>query len=136
MGSIQARLAPSAFILLLVPSIPKADDPEYQIAIAKAVRAAANQVLPSVVTVEIIGTGGIVKGEVEQDAPTSGVVIDKSGFVLASSIVVRRPAANILVVLPDGSRHTAKVIARDHHRDLVLLKIKTEQELVAIDLTA
>ncbi len=77
-----------------------------------------------------------MQGEVEQDAPTSGVVIDKSGFILASSIVVRRAAASILVVLPDGSRHAAKVIARDHHRDLVLLKIKTEKELFAIDLSA
>lgn len=120
---------------LMVGSV-RADDLAYRQAMAKAVRAAANRVLPAVVTIEIIGTGGEKRGEVEQDAPTSGVVIDSSGYILASSIVVRRPAASMLVLLPDGSRHAAEVVARDHHRDLVLLKISTDKELVAIDLAS
>lgn len=107
----------------------------YRAAMARAVRAAAERVLPSVVTIEIIGTGGPTSGEVEQDAPTSGVIVDTEGFIVASSIVVRRPAASILVVLPDGSRHAAKVVSRDHHRDLVLLKIDPKVELVPIDLS-
>ena len=100
---------------------------------AKAVRAAAKSVLPAVVAVEIVGTAQGPAGEVEQDAPTSGVMIDTDGYVLASSIVVRRPAASILIVLPDGSRHAAKVVSRDYHRDLVLLKIETSKELSAIE---
>jgi len=108
-------------------------DTEYRQAMAKAVRNAAKSVLPSVVSIEIVGTAQAPAGEVEQDAPTSGVVIDTEGYVLASSIVVRRPAASILVVLPDGSRHAAKVVARDYHRDLVLLKIETTKELSAIE---
>ncbi len=112
-----------------------ADDTAYRAALSKAVRATASRVLPSVVTVEIIGTGGPVQGEVEQDAPTSGVIVDQSGYLLASSIVVQRPSASILVVLADGSRHTAKVVARDDHRDLVLLKIDTDNPLVPIELT-
>ena len=111
-----------------------ADDRDYRIALAEAVRASAGRVLPSVVTVEIIGTGGPVNGEVEQDAPTSGVIVNETGHILASSIVVRRPSASVLVVLADGSRHTAKVVSRDHHRDLVLLKIETDQELEPIEL--
>ena len=108
-------------------------DTQYRQAMAKAVRNAAKSVLPSVVSIEIIGTAQAPAGEVEQDAPTSGVVIDTEGYVLASSIVVRRPAASILVVLPDGSRHAANVVARDYHRDLVLLKIETTKELSAIE---
>jgi S1-C subfamily serine protease len=123
--------------ILSLPSSPgAAEDTAYRLAMAKAVRNAAGRVLPSVVTIEIVGTGGAAGGEVEQDAPTSGVVIDKSGFILGSSIVVRRPSASILVVLPDGTRHAAKVVARDHHRDLALLKISTEKELVAVDLAS
>ena len=113
---------------------PSRADNQYRQAMAKAVRNAANRVLPSVVSVEIVGTAQSPSGEVEQDAPTSGVIIDSDGFVLASSIVVRRPAASILIVLPDGSRHAAKVVARDYHRDLVLLKIETTKELAAIEL--
>ena len=103
---------------------------------AKAVRTAAESVLPSVVAVEIVGTAQGPAGEVDQDAPTSGVMIDTDGYVLASSIVVRRPAASILIVLPDGSRHAAKLVARDYHRDLVLLKIETSKELSAIEFPA
>lgn len=112
----------------------RSDDLAYRVAMAKAVRTAAERFLPSIVTVEIIGaaTGG--GGEVEQDAPTSGVIVDDEGYVIASSIVLRRPSASLLVALPDKSRHVAKVVARDHHRDLVLLKIKTDKELTAVTL--
>ena len=108
-----------------------AQDIVYRGAMAKAVRNAANRLLPSVVTVEIIGAVGQASGEVEQDAPTSGIVIDPSGFVLASSIVTKRPSASILVVLPDRTRHAAKVVAQDEHRELVLLQIKTDKPLTA-----
>lgn len=113
---------------------PNSPSLAYNAAMAKAVRAAAQRVLPSTVTVEIIGTGGPRSGEVEQDAPTSGVIVDPEGLILASSIVVRRPAASILVVLPNGTRHAAKVVAKDEHRDLVLLKIESETELIPISL--
>ena len=72
---------------------PACADNQYRQAMAKAVRNAAKRVLPSVVSVEIVGTAQSPSGEVDQDAPTSGVIIDTAGFVLASSIVVRRPAA-------------------------------------------
>ncbi len=124
----------AAIVTLATVSHAKAESEAYRQAMAKAVRNAANRVLPSVVTIEIIGTGGVGPGEVEQDAPTSGVVIDDAGFILGSSIVVRRPSASILVVLPDGTRHAAEVVARDHHRDLVLLKITTDKELTAVEL--
>ncbi len=111
-------------------------DLQYQRAMANAVRNAASRVLDSVVAIEIIGVSGTLTGEVEQDAPTSGVIVDDEGHVLASSLVVARPSASVLVVLPDGSRHAATVVARDHHRDLVLLKIDTDKSLVPIDLAA
>ncbi|MDA8745872.1 PDZ domain-containing protein [Rubripirellula amarantea] len=113
-----------------------ADDVAYRKAMAQSVRAAADHVLPSVVRVEVIGTSGEVKGEVEQDAPTSGLIVSDSGEILVSSIVMRRPSATILVVLPDGSRSAATLVAQDHHRDLVLLKIKTDAKLQPVDLSA
>lgn len=107
----------------------RGDDLQYRQAMASAVRAAAEKLLPSVVTVEVIGTAGTVKGEVAQDAPTSGVIVARSGKeveILVSNIVLRKPAATILVVLPDGSRHAASVVSQDYHRDLALLRIETD----------
>ncbi|EMI17819.1 protease Do [Rhodopirellula maiorica SM1] len=123
-----------AFFAVRASHAYAADDVSYRQAMAEAVRATANHVLPSVVVVEVVGGTGAADGEVEQDAPTSGVIIDKDGHILASSIVVRRPSATILVVLPDGSRHAAEVVSKDEHRDLVLLKIKTDIELNPIEL--
>ena len=121
-----------AIIFIATASTTHADT-EYRKAMAKAVRNTANRVLPSVVAIEIVGTAQGAAGEIEQDAPTSGVIVDADGFVIASSIVVSKTAASILVVLSDGSRHAAKVVARDYHRDLVLLKIETTKKLTAVD---
>ena len=101
------------FALPGLTSVASGQDADYRAAMAKAVRNAANSVLPTVVSIEIIGGPGTANGEVEQDAPTSGIVIDKSGYVIASSIVVRKPSASLLVVLPDRTRHAAKVVAKD-----------------------
>ena len=136
LASHAAIIAWLGMILVAAPAPLAADEVDFQRAMAAAVREAAGRVLPSVVAIEIIGTSGAAQGEVEQDAPTSGIVLDSAGYVLASSIVVARPAASILVVLPDGTRQAAKVVSRDHHRDLVLLKIDTDKPLTAIDLAS
>ncbi|WP_235033152.1 PDZ domain-containing protein [Rubripirellula obstinata] len=120
-----------------MPASTSADDIQYRQEMAAAVRLATQRVLPSVVTVEVIGTSGTVKGEVAQDAPTCGVIVGQDGNaveILASNIVLRGTAATILVVLPNGSRHAASVVAKDNHRDLVLLKIETDEQVSAVDL--
>lgn len=124
-----AVVASLAFgFVLPVHAQRRPNDSQYQQAMAGAVRDAAEYVFPSVVTVEVIGVSGIGKGEVSQDAPTSGVIVGR-GEVLVSSIVLRRPSATILVVLPDGSRRAATVKSRDHHRDLVLLTYPVDPQL-------
>ncbi|MCH1496869.1 MAG: PDZ domain-containing protein [Rubripirellula sp.] len=107
----------------------------YQKALASAVRLAASRCMPSVVSMEVIGGVGGGEGEVERDAPSSGLIVDPSGFVLTSSLVTSRPNASLIVVLGDGERHAARVIARDQHRDLVLLKIDVSTPLPAASLT-
>lgn len=124
---------PGMAVMLLLAGCPGltnpayGNDPEpspaYRVALADAVRSVARRVLPSVVTVEVVGAGDGRVGEVRQEASTSGVVIDEDGHILASSIAVKSPAASLLVVLGDGSRYAATVVAQDHRRDLVLLKI-------------
>lgn len=94
----------------------------YQQAVAERIREIADRVLPSIVSVETIGVLQS-DGEVRQDAPTTGIVIDVSGLVLASSWVSRSEAASIIVTTAGGQRFPAKIVGRDEHRELVLLKI-------------
>ncbi|TWU34564.1 Periplasmic serine endoprotease DegP precursor [Novipirellula aureliae] len=117
----------------LMSDSSRAQDFEYRQLMSEAVRSAANEVLPSIVMVEVIGGTGGANGDVEQDAPTSGVVVDSDGYVIVSDIVVRRPSASLLVMLPDQTRHAAKVVAQDFHRHLVLLKMEAKSKLTAID---
>ncbi len=111
----------------------RADDPavqdlssDYQVALAARIRQITDDILPSVVSVEVIGALQ-TDGEVRQDAPTSGLVIDSDGLVLASSWITRGPSASIIVTLGSGERFPARVIAEDKHRELALLKIDPKQ---------
>lgn len=128
------------FASLFVTDPSRGEDLAFQREFAKATRAAAERVLPSIVMIEIVGTvdvasgggqgGGGGGGEVAGDAPTSGVIVDvtdDAAFVIASSIVASKPAAAILVVTPSGDRRTSTVVAKDEHRDLVLLKVKLNE---------
>ncbi|TWU10757.1 S1C family serine protease [Allorhodopirellula heiligendammensis] len=99
---------------------------DYQSVLAEQVRRITNEILPSVVSVEVIGTLQS-DGEVRQDAPTCGVIIDREGHVLASSWVTRASSASIIVTLGSGERLPARVVAEDKHRELVLLKIDPKQ---------
>lgn len=98
----------------------------YQSALATRIRNITAEILPSVVSVEVIGALQS-DGEVRQDAPTSGLVIDLEGHVLASSWITRGASASIIVTLGGGERFPARVIAEDKHRELVLLKIDPKQ---------
>src|SRR5439155_1687876 len=61
--------------------------------------------------------------------PTTGVVVDEGGYILSSAFnFVQRPSS-ILVTLPSGARAPAQIVARDHSRMLVLLKVNTSEKL-------
>ncbi len=109
---------------------------DYRLRIAAAVRQAAAVVLPSIVTIDQIGTATGDGGEVASDAPTSGVIVSTDGYVLTSSLVVQNPSVTRLVTLPDGTRKVARTISQDHHRQLVLLKVDVDVPLVPLTFTA
>src|SRR6056297_2461319 len=123
-------------LLVSISSIGHGDSPAapsdaYQAALARAVRGSAESVLGSVVTVEVVGAGDASVGEVRVDAPTCGVVVSAEGYVLASSMVEEGASASRLVLLPDGTRHAASVVARDRRREMTLLKIDPPESLEA-----
>jgi serine protease Do len=93
---------------------------------AAAINAAVDKAAPAVVRIETFG--GLEKvGEVLLGAgPTTGVLVDPEGYVLSSAFNFIRKPASILVSVGDGQRAPAEIVARDHSRMLVLLKIKSE----------
>jgi serine protease Do len=69
-----------------------------------------------------------------EDGPTaerslgSGVIVDKSGYILTNNHVVEQ-ATKIEVRLDDGGRYPAKVIGSDVETDLAVIKIEAGKDL-------
>jgi serine protease Do len=95
----------------------------------QAIRAAVERVAPSVVRIETVG--GLQKiGELLLGTgPTTGLVVSADGFIVSSAFNFVQKPDSILVTLSDGTRLPAKLVATDHSRALVLLKVKAEQPL-------
>jgi serine protease Do len=95
----------------------------------EAFRAAVDRVAPSVVRIETVGGLPRVGTVLFGTGPTTGLVIDREGYVISSQFnFVNRPAS-ILIRLPDGQLKPAKLVATDHSRMLVLLKIEVDKPL-------
>jgi len=94
-----------------------------------AFRRAVERVAPSVVRIETIGGLERVSGVLLGTGPTSGVVVDSSGYIVSSAFAFANRPASILVRLADGTRKPAKLVATDHSRMLVLLKVEADQPL-------
>ncbi len=115
----------------------------------KAFRAAADIVLPSVVTIESFGgtqpgtrpnpgagrgrsrrgrrgrprrpAGGISK---PGEGPTTGLIISADGWIVTSTFNFIRKQPIITVILDDGTQHIATLKGRDDTRKICLLKVE------------
>lgn len=94
-----------------------------------AFKAAAAAVAPSVVRIETFGGSEQVGGVLVGSAPTTGLVVSEDGFLLSSAFNFAQKPNSILVTLPSGKRAAAQIVARDHSRMLVLLKVATDEKL-------
>ena len=119
-----------AFILGLVATTCHAQDANQLLADEQsAFRAAASAAAPAVVQIETFGGLERVGRELISDGPTTGTIVHQDGWIISSLYSFRQQPSSILVALPDGSRAAARIVARDHSRELVLLKVETKSEL-------
>lgn len=94
-----------------------------------AFRAAAAAVAPSVVSIETVGGLDTVGEVLVGTGPSSGVIVSDDGYIVSSTFNFAHRPASIIVVLPDGTRHPARLVARDESRKLALLKIDVSAKL-------
>lgn len=111
---------------LMSPVLTAAD---LETAEQEAFQAAAGIGAASTVRIEVAGETGAVA---DQDAggSSTGLVVGSDGWVVTSSFAVTARTAGVIVVLPDGSRHAARVVGGDPARKVVLLKIEPPRPLV------
>lgn len=86
------------------------------------IRAAVQQAAPSVVRIRVIGGEQTVDGETVSSLATTGVVVSQDGRILSSSFAFQGRPTAVSVETAGGERRSAKLIATDHVRRLVLLQ--------------
>jgi serine protease Do len=126
-----------SLLFLLPTSIAAAQDSTEEL-FENAVRAAVAIAAPSIVTIDTVGgleTATVKSGQEEGQlllgtGPTAGLVVSEDGYVISSVFNFLSKPEAILVTLPSGKRAGATIVARDHARMLVLLKVDTEEKLV------
>jgi serine protease Do len=91
-----------------------------------AMKAAVNRVAPSVVRIETLGGLETIGKLMVGTGPTTGLVVSSDGYIISSAFNFAQQPSQMLVDLADGTRVPAKVVAHDHSRMLVLLKISTD----------
>ena len=122
-----------AAVALGLVAVPMARADDVNDATEKAMKQAAKSVAPFVVKIETsggretVGGGGgggpggppaIRKGV----GPTSGLVVDKDGYIITSTFNFANKPSDIFVTVPGKDRKVAKVVATDTSRMLTLLK--------------
>ena len=107
----------------------------------KAFRAAADTVLPSLVSIESIGGIAISPGakvgrrtrssgiSKPGEGPTTGLIVSKEGHIITSTFNFIKNPPIITVTLHDGSQYVAKMLGRDNTRKICLLKIDADKPL-------
>ncbi len=110
-------------------SLRAAAQPDVQELEEQAMKAAVAKIAPSVVRIETFGGLQKVGQVLVGTGPTTGLAVSEDGFVLSSAFNFIQQPTSILVTLPSGKRVTANIVARDHSRMLVLLKINSEEPL-------
>lgn len=119
------------FALVNLSSDILATDPPLDEQEQQAFQAAADFSQDCVVQVETFGGQEIVNKQFIASGPSTGTILTADGWIVTSIFQFRGQPASITVVLPDEQRKAAKLVARDHSRELALLKIDTDKPLKA-----
>ncbi len=124
-----AAWLPAAVMLVgIVVATPRAPlvAGEPTLAEEAAFRAAVARVAGAVVRIEpAVGTQSTLSAAAEASGasgPSTGLIIDRAGLILATTFAVPEDATEAIVVLADGERRAARPRGRDLARGIVLLE--------------
>jgi serine protease Do len=122
-------------VMLWAAMLCNATGPEPTRAEEAAFRAAVDRVVSAVVRIEPVAgfTTMPAAGDAALGGAASGLVVDADGLIVTTEFAVPTTATSAVVVLPDGSRLAAKVVARDTACGLVLLETRSLPEAAAVE---
>jgi serine protease Do len=88
------------------------------------VRKAATDISPWLVRIDTIGGHEKVGSEFANEGTSTGLLLDRDGFVVTSAFNFLHDPTSILLRFADGSKRVAKKVATDQNRMLTLLKVE------------
>jgi serine protease Do len=118
------------FVMVLTGSAVFAADDSLSLREERAIQAAVEHAAPAVVRIETVGGFERLGRMLVGTGPTTGLVVSPDGYIVSSAFNFAQKPDSILVTLPGGKRQAAKLVATDHSRLLVLLKVEVEEDLV------
>lgn len=89
----------------------------------QAIRDAIERVSPAVVQLQIIGGAERVDEVTLSSGPSTGLLISPDGYVVTSRYRFDPAPATVVALLADGRQFATEIVASDHSRKLVLLKL-------------
>ena len=117
-----AVVAATALLFAAAAPLVAADDVSQRE--EQAIKAAVERVAPSVVRIETFGGLERIGSLLIGTGPTTGLIVSADGYIASSAFNFVQKPSQILVHLPDGTRLPATLVATDHSRMIVLLKVK------------
>ncbi|HEY1783893.1 MAG TPA: trypsin-like peptidase domain-containing protein, partial [Pirellulales bacterium] len=123
-GPLAVCLALACLVLFAATAATARADEDLSLHEQDAFKAAVDRVAPSVVKIETIGGLEHVGALLIGTGPTSGVAVSPDGYIISSAFNFVQKPAETLIQLDDKTRLPAKIVATDHSRMLVLLKVK------------
>ena len=131
MKQLAHHFAASSLVLATMFAHALAEDDDIAALEERSMTAAVANVAPAVVRIETVGGLDRIGDVLLGDGPTTGLIVAADGFIISSAFNFLRQPSSILVTLPSGKRSPAEIVARDHSRMLVLLKVTTDEPLLA-----
>lgn len=126
---IQRLVICMCFLWFVVPTWGQQAESDLLNAEQTAFRNAVEKVDDCVVQIETFGRAEKVDRQIVAEGPLTGVIVESDGWIVSTLYGFKQTPASILVSLPSGNRVPARVVARDYSRELVLLKVETDQPL-------
>lgn len=114
---------------LALPSARARAQDDVELLEQETFRAAVDRVAPSVVRIETVGGLERIGKVLFGTGPTSGLIVGEDGYIVSSAFNFLNQPASILVQSPGGDPKPAQLVATDHNRMVVLLKIDVDEPL-------
>lgn len=127
-----ARFLNLGLVAIIVGSVTarcKAEERSLAMLEQQAFRAAVQKVGDSVVQLRVIGGVDRVDDVALAAGPTTGTIVSADGYVVTSLLRFSPPPTTVIAQLADGQQFSARIVATDHSRKLVLLKLQGATDL-------